>query len=389
MSVGAESILFLILYALNWDEILFGNATKLLYAFQMILLTGFPGFLGTYLVDRLIEISSREVQIVCIVQDKFLALAKEKIDHHPSWKGRVLLVVGDITQTNLGLTKEWNERVEQIYHLAAVYDLSVRKGIAHLINVVGTQNVIQFAQACKNFRRLDYVSTCYVSGRFDGTFVEADLAKQQSFNNHYEETKYLAEVEVQKAMKDGLPATIYRPGVVVGDSKSGWTQKFDGPYYIIQWLDRQKKLAILPALGDYNQIRVNVVPVDFVADAIAHLSIHTFSINKVYQLADPKPPTIHEFLQMLEGPLKTKIITIPFSPKLTKLSLRYIKPLREWMQINPDTIDYFTHPTRYDTTNANLDLAQLQIRCPQLDSYIDTLVHYMKRTENRSAEAMI
>jgi thioester reductase-like protein len=355
----------------------------------MILLTGFPGFLGSFLISRLLDVTSKDTQIVCVVQDKFLALAKEKISQHPDWKDRVLVIVGDITQTNLGLTKEWNERVRQIYHLAAVYDLSVRKGIAHKINVLGTQNVIGFAEACANFKRLDYISTCYVSGRFTGHFFEADLEKKQTFNNHYEETKFEAEVAVQRAMTNGLPATIYRPGIVVGDSHSGWTQKFDGPYYIMQWLDRQAAIAILPELGDYSRIRVNLVPVDFVAESIAKLSVHNLSLGKVYHLADPHPPTIKEFLKMLEIVLEKKIITLPFSPKLTKLSLRHIKPLRNWMKINPDTIDYFTHPTVYDTSNATADLATIGIQCPELSTYVKNLVTYMKQTEDRPTEAMI
>jgi thioester reductase-like protein len=352
----------------------------------MILLTG---FLGSFLIPRILDLTPKETQIVCLVQDKFLALAKDKIIQNPGWKDRVQVIVGDITKSNLGLPKEWNERVTHIYHLAAIYDLSVKKELAHKINVQGTIHILDFAKACSKLQRFDYVSTCYVSGRFPGHFFEADLVKEQKFNNYYEETKYEAEIEVQRAMKNGLPATIYRPGIVVGDSINGHTQKFDGPYYIIQWLDRQKPMGILPELGDYKRLLVNLVPVDFVANAIASLSVHSLSVGKVYQLADPNPPTIDIFLKQLQVILDKKIITLPFSPKLTKLSLRYLKPLREWMKINPDTIDYFTHPTIYDTTNANMDLNYLGIKCPSLNSYLPVLVKYMKETDERPTEAMV
>ncbi|MCB0349256.1 MAG: SDR family oxidoreductase [Bdellovibrionales bacterium] len=355
----------------------------------MILLTGFPGFLGSFLISSLLDLIPKETQIVCLVQDKFLALAKEKISSHPEWTDRVLVVIGDITKANLGLTKEWNDRVENIYHLAAVYDLSVSKDLAHTINVEGTKNVLQFAKACKQLKRLDYVSTCYVSGRIPGHFFETDLAKEQTFNNFYEETKFHAEEEVEKARRDGLPVTIYRPSIVVGDSASGWTQKFDGPYYIMQWVDRQKFAAVLPALGDYERIQVNLVPVDFVSNAIARLSQQTFSIGKTYQLADPNPPTIKEFLGLLEGVMHKKILTVPFPAYLTKLSLKHIAPLRNWMKINPDTIDYFTHPTVYDTTNATEDLGRLDVKCPKLKSYLPKLVSHMQSVKERSTEAMI
>src|SRR6185295_13240080 len=100
------------------------------------------------------------------------------------------------------------------------------------VNVDGTRHVLDFAAAQPSLERLHYVSTCYVSGRYQGVFAESDLEKGQTFNNYYEETKYLAEVEVQRRMREGLPATIYRPSVVVGDSTSGATQKYDGPYFV-------------------------------------------------------------------------------------------------------------------------------------------------------------
>src|SRR5205085_3351346 len=96
--------------------------------------------------------------------------------------------------------------------------------------------------------RLHYISTCYVSGNLPRVFTEDDLECGQTFNNYYEETKYLAEIEVRSRMTR-IPTTIYRPSVVVGDSTTGATQKFDGPYYVIQWLLRQPKLAVLPVAG--------------------------------------------------------------------------------------------------------------------------------------------
>jgi len=118
------------------------------------------------------------------------------------------------------------------------------------VNVEGTRHMLDFADGCSSLRRFQYVSTCYVSGRYAGIFRETDLSKGQTFNNFYEETKYLAEVEVQEQMRQGLPATIYRPAIVVGDSRTGDTQKYDGPYFAIRWLLRQPGIAIMPVVGD-------------------------------------------------------------------------------------------------------------------------------------------
>ena len=155
------------------------------------------------------------------------------------------------------------------------------------------------SSAVRSYERLHYFSTCYVSGRYAGPFAEDDLDVGAPFNNFYEETKHLAEVEVRRRMAAGLPATIYRPSIVVGDSRTGETQKYDGPYFIMQWLLRQPRRAVLPMAGDPTMTRVNVVPRDFVVDAVAHLSGHPNSKGRTYHLADPHPLTVDEMADVL------------------------------------------------------------------------------------------
>ena len=112
-------------------------------------------------------------------------------------------------------------------------------------------------QRAPRLELMHYISTCYVSGRYPGVFTEDDLEKGRDFNNYYEETKHLAEVEVRRRM-ERIPVTTYRPSVVVGHSVTGETQKFDGPYVVIQWLMRQPKLAMLPVVGRPSRYRFNV-----------------------------------------------------------------------------------------------------------------------------------
>src|SRR5207247_6389267 len=135
----------------------------------------------------------------------------------------------------------------------AIYDLSVSRDAGMRVNVDGTRHVLDFAERCPSLQRFHYVSTCYVSGRHHGVFGEDDLDVGQRFNNFYEETKFLAEVEVRR--RSGLPVTIYRPSVVVGDSRTGETQKFDGPYFVIQWILRQPRVAFLPVVGRPSRYR--------------------------------------------------------------------------------------------------------------------------------------
>ena len=229
-----------------------------------VLLTGFPGFLGSELLSRVLA-RAPCAEVVCLVQPSYVPLARARlarVAQHPELVGRAGIVEGDIVQPDLGLgaADKLMARVVEIFHLAAIYDLSVKREPAMRVNVEGTRHMLDFAARCPKLRRFQYVSTCYVSGRFSGTFTEDMLEEGQAFNNFYEETKNLAEVEVQRAMRGGLPATIYRPAVVVGDSTTGATQKYDGPYFAIQWLLRQPKLALMPVVGDTRRTRFNVVP---------------------------------------------------------------------------------------------------------------------------------
>ena len=225
-----------------------------------IFFTGFPGFLGSELLPRLLARAPQD-DALCIVQPKFAAVAAKRATEIG---GRIRLVEGDITAP---LTIATND-ITEIYHLAAIYDLSVKRDAGMRINVDGTRHVLDFAERCPELRRVHYISTCYVSGRFDGTFTEDDLDRGQPFNNYYEETKFLAELDVRARMKSGLPATIYRPSVVVGDSTTGATQKFDGPYFVMQWLMRQPRIAVLPVVGRPSRYRFNVVPRNFITDAL-------------------------------------------------------------------------------------------------------------------------
>ena len=232
-----------------------------------------------------------------------------------------------------GVRQEIASDVREIYHLAAIYDLSVPRSIGMKVNVDGTRNMLDFADSCTQLNRFQYVSTCYVSGAWPGIFGERDLEKGQQFNNFYEETKYLAEVEVQKRMHHGLPVTIYRPAIVVGDSDSGETQKYDGPYYVIRWLLRQPFVAILPIVGNPNVVRVNVVPRDFVIRAIGYLSGLESSAGKVYQLADPNPLTVSELIDVIGKATGRLVVRVPAIKFFAKAAIDYVPGVFQVMQI--------------------------------------------------------
>ena len=129
-------------------------------------------------------------------------------------------------------------------------DLGVRREVGMRVNLYGTRHVLDFAAACEGLERFHYFSTCYVSGRHPGIFHEHDLERGQAFSNWYEETKYQAEREVRERMQEGLRATIYRPSIVVGDSRTGATRKYDGPYGMIRWMLRQRRTVPIPGIRE-------------------------------------------------------------------------------------------------------------------------------------------
>jgi nucleoside-diphosphate-sugar epimerase len=341
-----------------------------------ILFTGFPGFLGSELVPRLLR-RSPDVRIRCLVQAKFADLARQR-----ATDPRIEIVEGDITQP-IGAR---SDDVTEIYHLAAIYDLAVRRDLAMRVNVDGTCNVLDFAARCPSLQRIHYVSTCYVSGRHRGVFLETDLAKDQTFNNYYEETKYLAEVEVQRRMRAGLRATIYRPAITVGDSRTGATQKFDGPYFVIQWILRQPRISIVPMIIGASRYHLNVVPRDFVIEAIDRLSAMPESVGKVYQLADTEPMTIGESVDAIEQATQHTLIRIPLPLSVAKGAVRHVSGVYPLMRIPAESIDYFVHPTDYDTTNTRHDLGSLAI--PHLRDYLPRLVEFARAHPEIGSQAM-
>jgi thioester reductase-like protein len=358
-----------------------------------VLLTGFPGFLGSELVRRILSRPGRD-RVLCLVQPKFAALARRRAEEieaaDPGGAGRVRLIEGDITAPGLGLDdpRATAREVTELFHLAAVYDLSVTPVVARRVNFEGTRHVLDFCASAPRFARLQYVSTCYVSGRHPGIFREEDLERGQSFNNAYEETKYLAELEVRARRAAGLPTTIYRPGIVVGDSRSGETQKYDGPYFVLRWLLKQPTVALLPVPLGAERLRVNLVPRDFVVGAIDALSTRAESAGVCYQLADPDPPTIDETIRLFGEATARSVVRLPVPLAVAKSATDWIPGVRRLTGIPSNALDYFAHPTFYDTTNATRDLGPLGIHCPPLASYLHHLVDFLRRHPEISSAAM-
>jgi thioester reductase-like protein len=353
--------------------------------FERILFTGFPGFIGFRLIPRLLETKPR-ARLECLVQEKFIEAARASLAElqraHAHVAGRVHLVVGDITQPRLGLAaaeaRALQKDLVEAFHLAAVYDLAVSREVGRRINVEGTANVLSFVGEAKRFERLQYVSTAYVSGRARGVFRETDLDVGQSFKNFYEETKFAAEVAV---VRSGLPATIYRPGIVVGDSKTGETGKFDGPYAILRVMDA------IPSGGPFFKVgsgrsTVNIVPWDFVIEAMARLAARPASRGKTYHLTDPDPLPAFEVAQLFARALGKRFRYVPVPLSVAKLMFAP-GPVRRFFDVPVQSLDYFDDPCRHDAAQATRDLKEIGVACPRLPDYLPRLVDFYRAERDR------
>lgn len=362
-----------------------------------VLFTGFPGFLGGALLPRTLR-RAPEAEAVCLVQERWLGRAKQTLarieTEDPSVAGRTRLVVGDITAPGLGLDAEEARALRsstlEVFHLAAVYDLSVAPAPAWEVNVVGTRHVVDLAAEVPGLVRLQYVSTCYVSGRYRGIFAEEDLELGQRFSNHYEHTKHEAERIVAKARDAGLPVTIYRPSVVVGDSVTGATQKYDGPYYALQLIMRQRGgTAVMPLPGDPSRVAFNLVPSDFVVDGIAALAGEPEAAGRTVALGAPSPPTVLHMCEAFAAECGKRLRVASVDARLSRFGIDHVPGVGRLFRLPSSTLDYLTHPTVYDVRATTALLERVGVRCPRFDEHVGPMVAFRRAHPDIGSAAMV
>jgi len=348
---------------------------------ETIFVTGFPGFIAGRLVERLAREGAR---FLLLVQPAFAERARSDVERIAGETGsdasNFRLLEGDITREGLGLSEEdWAQArraATSVFHLAAVYDLGVARELAERVNVEGTHNVNRFALSLPSLRRYNYVSTCYVAGRREGLILETELRHEAGFRNHYEETKYRAELEVD-ALKARLPVTVYRPSVVCGDSRTGETAKYDGVYYLINYLRIFPKMFRFANIGN-DSVRLNIVPVDYVVEALAALAADPRAAGATVQLADPDPLTTRELFDVVSQNLvgRGSLFTLPPPVVQTTLSL----PLNEKLTGLPRAgAPYFFLKQTYDTSRADELLGPHGVVCPRFPDYAPALLDFVTR----------
>ena len=273
--------------------------------------TGATGFLGKRLVARLLrrqDTTAVHVLVRNTSRDRLAELARD-------WAGAEKLApaVGDLTEPLLGLDPAVFGRIDHVVHLGAVYDLTASDEANRAANVEGTRNVLAFAAAARA-GLLHHVSSIAVAGNHAGRFTETDFDLGQMFSSPYHATKFEAE-RLVRAQRD-VPFRVYRPSAVVGDSRTGEMDKIDGPYYFLPAISRlaalpQRLPMPAPELG-----ATNLVPVDYVVEAMECLMHREAASGSTYHLASPRPQKLSEvynaFARAAGGP--RIVATLPSGP---------------------------------------------------------------------------
>ena len=358
---------------------------------ETVLLTGATGFLGRHVLWNLLH-QSPATRVYCLLRPDGNLSLEQRLEHlllrtdnslPPDARERCIAVGGDIVDADLGLDPKRREQilseVDRIIHCAATVRFDHPLGEARRINVGGTGHVLELAEALQSrgrLRRVDHFSTAFVAGSSNGRAYEDRLTVTQ-FNNTYEQTKWESEQLVREA-QGRLPITIYRPSIIVGDSRTGYTSNFRVLYWPLKAL-ASGLVFVVPA--DRDGV-VDVVPIDYVIDAFASLSAGDESLGKCYHLA-AGPERQSSFGELMEMGSKFFDVRDPWLIP-PEASYRVVRPLlygllwgkrRAMLRSGEQYFPYFSYRASFDTTVASAGLAQ-SVEAPFVKQYFHTIMKF-------------
>ncbi|MCB1997485.1 MAG: SDR family oxidoreductase, partial [Rhodoferax sp.] len=356
--------------------------------------TGATGFIGKRLVKALL--ARRGATVYFLVRPGSEGKVAGLLADWGTTKARAIAVTGDLTAKKLGVAadeiKALKGSIDAVYHLAAVYDLSADEESQIHVNVEGTRNMVEFAKAI-DAKHVHHVSSIAAAGLYEGVFREDMFDEAEGLDHPYFATKHESEKIVRKECK--VPWTVYRPAMVVGDSRTGEMDKVDGPYYFFKLIQRMRQILPpwFPSIG-LEGGRVNIVPVDYVVQALDHIS-HTKADNagKCFHLVDPVGYRVGDVLDIFSkaahAPKMNVFVNaalLGFIPKSVKKGLMALAPVRRIqaavmkdLALPEDILTFVNYPTRFDCRETTAALKGSGIACPNLNDYAWRLWDYWER----------
>jgi short-subunit dehydrogenase len=355
--------------------------------------TGATGFIGRNLVERLLQ---REGTIYALVRAGSRGRLEELRTGWGADGARVVPISGDLTQPGLAISEEdllaMRGDVRHFFHLAAIYDITAGAETQEIANVEGTRHAIELAGAL-DAGCFHHVSSIAAAGLYKGVWTEDMFDEAERLDtNPYFRTKH----EAERLVRQDCPRAwrVYRPGIVVGDSRTGAIDKIDGPYYFFKSLQRARKVlpAWLPTIGVEGG-EINIVPVDYVAAAIDYLAHEDGLDRRAFHLTDPNPrragEVINVFAKAADAPrMQWRAGTDVTEPatgalrsalRLLPGSKRAVAAVLGELGLPADVLTYVDYPTRFDSLATQEALAGSGIEVPPLESYAARIWDYWER----------
>lgn len=355
-------------------------------------ITGATGFIGSRLAQKILE--REDSTVYFLVRERSLAKAEALRRRWGVGPERAVHVVGDLTLPRLGVSDADLGRlrgVEHMFHLGAVYDLRADAEAAQAANVEGTRHALEFAREAQA-GCFHLVSSIAAAGLYKGVFREDMFEEAENLEHPYFGTKHESEAIVRGECR--RPWRVYRPGIVVGDSRSGEMDKIDGPYYFFKLIQKLRHFLPewMPAIGIEGG-RLNLVPVDFVAAAMDHIAHQPGLDGRCFHLTDPKPRRVGDILNLFakagHAPsmsLKVNPRMLGFIPEQVRLGVTRMAPVRRVgeqllkdLGLPPGVEQFVSYPTRFDSREAQAALAGTGIEVPPLEDYAWKLWDYWER----------
>ncbi len=355
--------------------------------------TGATGFIGRRLVKKLLARKGVVVHFLlrCESEHKVADLRR----YWGVGAARAVPVLGDLTARKLGVSaqdiKALKGKIDHFYHLAAVYDLSADEASQVAVNIDGTRHTVEFVKAIAA-GHFHHVSSIAAAGLYEGVFREDMFEEAEELEHPYFRTKHESEKIVREECQQ--PWTVYRPAMVVGDSQTGEMDKIDGPYYFFKLIQRMRQILPpwMPAIG-LEGGRVNIVPVDYVVDALNAISHQAGIAQRCFHLVDPVGHRVGDVLDIFSraahAPRMNVFINaalLGFLPRGIKKSLMAIAPVRRVrdavlkdLGLPEDMLTFVNYPTRFDNREAQAALKGTGVVCPNLKDYAWRLWDYWER----------